>query len=107
MNEVLMIAGMTLVTFSLRYTLWASDRIQLPNWLTSALSFAPAAVLTAIIVPMVIYPDKGDAQLSLTNPYLIATTAAFALTLWRKNLLLTIGVGMLIFIFLRLLLPGS
>lgn len=101
MAEALMILGMFVVTFGIRYLLWASaGRLSFPKALSEALTFVPVAVLTAIIVPAVLISD-GSLNLSWHNPYLLAAVAAFALALWKNNLLLTISLGMLIFMLLK------
>lgn len=96
--EILMIAGMTAVTFGVRYPVLALvSRVSLPPVVMDALKFIPIAVLTAIIVPAVIMPT-GTLDVSYTNAYLVAAVAS-ALLAWRtKNLLLTIVMGMLIFL---------
>jgi branched-subunit amino acid transport protein len=99
--EILMIAGMTLVTFGVRYPVLALvSKVTLPPAVMDALKFIPTAVLTAIIVPAVIMP-AGAIDLSLSNAYLVAAVAS-ALLAWRtRNLLLTIVLGMLIFMGVR------
>ena len=96
--EILMILGMTLVTFGVRYPVLALvSKVTLPPAVLDALKFIPPAVLTAIIVPAVIMP-AASIDLSYTNAYLVAAVAS-ALLAWRtKNLLLTIVLGMLIFL---------
>jgi len=98
MNEVILIGGMALVTFAVRYPVLALlGKIPMPEPIFRALKYVPPAVLTAIILPLVILnKDKGNVlDLSFTNHYLIAGIVA-ALVAWRsKNLLLTIILGML------------
>ena len=106
MTEVVLIAGMFAVTFGVRYILWGTaGRFHFPPWLSDALGFVPAAVLTAIIVPAVLMP-QGELWLSALNPYMLAAMAALAISLWRNNLMLTIVFGMSVFMLLRLLLPA-
>lgn len=101
MNEVILIAGMFMATFSVRYVLFAvAGRVHFPAWLNIALGFVPPAVLTAIIVPSVVMP-RGDIWFSLTNPWLLAAGVAALVALIRKDLLTTIVIGMLVFIGLR------
>ncbi|MDB9528851.1 AzlD domain-containing protein [Oscillatoria sp. CS-180] len=92
--EIVLISGMTLVTFSTRYLVLAmSGKFQLSQRLLQALNYVPPAVLTAIIVPAVLV--EGDTlSLGLTNPRLVGAIAALVVGFWRKNLLLTIVVGM-------------
>mgnify|MGYP000933655609 CR=1 FL=1 len=100
--EIMLVAGMFLVTFGVRYPVLALvSRVTLPPAVLGALKFIPPAVLTAIIVPAVLQP-RGQLDMSLGNAYLIAAVAA-ALISWRtKNLLLTIVLGMAIFLGWRL-----
>ena len=100
--EMVLVAGMFLVTFGVRYPVLALvSRVTLPPAVLGALKFIPPAVLTAIIVPAVLQP-QGQLDVSLHNAYLIAAVAA-ALISWRtKNLLLTIVLGMAIFLGWRL-----
>ncbi len=102
MNELVLIAGMFSVTFGIRYLLWGSaGRFSFPPWLSDALGFVPAAVLTAIIVPAVLMPNGQAIDLSGSNPYLLAAICAVAISLWRNNLMLTIVTGMTIFMLLK------
>lgn len=96
MNEALLIAGMALVTFAIRYPVLALlGKIPLPEPIFRALKYVPAAVLTAIIIPAVVIGQDSRLDLRLTNAYLIAGLVA-ALVAWRtRNLLLTIILGML------------
>ena len=97
-NEFFMILGMALVTFGVRYPILALvSKIQLPESILSALKFVPPAVLSAIILPEVLI-SNGDFQLNFNNSELVASLAA-GLIAWRtKNLLLTIVLGMLVFL---------
>lgn len=97
MNELLLIAGMMLVTFGVRYsTLAIIGRLQLPDWIVRSLRYVPVAVLTAISVPEVLMP-QGVIHVSLNNAYFVAGVASTAVAWRTKNLLLTILVGMLLF----------
>lgn len=94
-NEALLILGMALVTFAVRYpVLVLVGKLPLPDPVLRALRYVPPAVLTAIIVPAVVMP-AGTLDLSLSNSALIAAVIA-VLVSWRtRNLLLTIVLGML------------
>lgn len=104
MNEFVMIAGMALVTFIVRYpVLVLVGKIPLPDRVFRALRYVPPAVLAAIIVPAVLIPNGESVDISLTNSYLVAGVAS-ALFAWRtKNLLLTIVLGMAFFLLWRVL----
>ena len=102
MNEFALILGMFSVTFGVRYILWGTaGRFRFPGWLSTALGFVPAAVLTAIIIPSVLMPDGQQLDLSFSNAYLLAAICALIIALWRNNLMLTILVGMGIFMLLK------
>lgn len=95
MNELLLIAGMTLVTFGVRYpVLVLVGKVPLPPAVLRALKFVPPAVLTAIIAPAVLFPRSAQLELGIANEYLVAAIIA-ALVAWRtRNVLLTILIGM-------------
>lgn len=103
-GEWLMIAGMSAVTYAVRYPLLAlAGRRQLPSAIARALNYVPVAVLTAICLPMVLLP-AGQWAVSPANPWLLGAIAS-VLVSWRtRNLLVTIGVGMLVFFLVRWLL---
>jgi branched-subunit amino acid transport protein len=103
MNEVILIFGMFTITFGIRFVMFAfAGKASFPNWLAKSLKFVPPAVLTAIIIPSVFMPS-GVIDISLTNNYLIAALFAFVISLMTKNLLKTIGLGMILFLFLQYL----
>ena len=100
MSEILMIAGMALVTFSVRYPVLALvGRLSLPHTVVRGLRYVPPVVLTAIIVPAMLLPGDASAPvLTVGNAYLWAGIIA-ALVAWRsKNLLATIITGMVVFL---------
>jgi branched-subunit amino acid transport protein len=94
MNEWLMIAGMTLVTFLPRYGVLALlGRVQMPAPVFRALNYVPPAVLAAIVVPALIFRD-GELHIAPENSYLAAGIVA-GVVAWRtRRLLLTIVLGM-------------
>ena len=94
MNEILLIFGMTAVTFGIRYPVLALvGRVQLPDWILRALRYVPPAVLTALIIPAMLMPDGVNLSLTVRNAYLAGGMAAFLIAAWRKNLLWTILGG--------------
>jgi len=105
MNELIMVVGMALVTFLIRYpTMVLVGKIPLPDRVFRALRYVPPAVLAAIIVPSVLMPDGKTLFISPTNSYLVGGILAVVIAWRSKNLLLTIVLGMAIFLGLRLLL---
>ena len=103
MNEWIIILGMMLVTFGVRYPVLALiSRLELPNLLKHSLKYVPPAVLSAIIAPAVLIGDNGNWEVGFTNPALAASITA-GLVAWRwKNLLFSILSGMGVFWIWRL-----
>lgn len=95
MNETLLLLGMFVVTFGVRYPVLSFvSRIQLPKIVIQGLRYVPASVLTAIIVPAVLIPEGENIVLNFSNAPLFASIIAM-LVAWRtKNMLLTILMGM-------------
>ena len=90
----LTILGAGFVTFALRLSFIALlGRIQIPPILRQALRFVPAAVLTAVVIPLLLYKN-GALEASLGNERLLAGLVA-ALIAWRtRSVLFTLGGGM-------------
>lgn len=97
-QQALLVIGMAAVTFLVRWPVLALvSRVTLPQPVLDAMKFIPPAVLTAIIVPAMFTP-AGTLDLAYTNAYLVAGVVA-ALVAWRtRNLLLTIVLGMALFL---------
>jgi branched chain amino acid efflux pump len=77
------------------------NRMRVAPLLQQALRFVPISVLSALIAPVLFYP-QGSLELSLRNAQLLAGLVA-ALVAWRtKNVLLTIMVGMACLLILQL-----
>jgi branched-subunit amino acid transport protein len=90
----LTIFGAGAVTFALRLSFIALlGRIQSPPALGRALRFVPAAVLTALVIPLLFY-ENGALEVSLGNERLLAGLVA-ALIAWRtRSVLFTLVGGM-------------
>ncbi|RAU46108.1 MULTISPECIES: AzlD domain-containing protein [unclassified Pseudomonas] len=99
-----LILGMTVITFTMRYSLFAWPDLRFPPVVRQGLHYVPTAVLTAIVVPGMLLPDGQHWQLSLDNAYLLAGAAAIAIAALSRNLLATIGGGLLVFFLLRWLM---
>lgn len=105
MNEVLLVAGMAIVTFLIRYPVLALlGKVTMPDPMLRALRYIPPAVLTAIVIPEVLLP-AGTFKIT-NNAYLVAAVIA-VLVSWRtKNLLLTIVVGIVALWIVRAIMGG-
>lgn len=96
LNEALLIGGMALVTIAIRYPVLALlGKVNLPAPIFRALRFVPPAVLTAIILPIIVFNSDGNLDLHAANPHLVAGLVAVVIAWRTKNLLLTIVLGML------------
>lgn len=103
MNEVLLLAGMAAATMLTRIpVLVFLSRRKLPEAITRALRYVPPAVLAAIIVPIAVLRD-GQPHIAINNAMLIASIFAVLISYRTKNLLLTIVLGMTIFLAWRFL----
>lgn len=97
------IIGMTLVTYFTRFGALALFRfLGVPTRLNRWLKYVPVAILTSLIVPALLLP-KGYLDISLQNHYLIAGIAAAFVAYKSRNIIATLGLGMLIMFALKLL----
>ncbi|KVE39462.1 AzlD domain-containing protein [Burkholderia sp. TSV86] len=97
------IAGMTLVTALTRALfLIGGERTVLPERAQRALRYAPAAALVAVVLPDVLETPAGI-SFALSNHDFYAAVAGLGWFLWRRSMLGTIVVGMLVFTLLRVL----
>ncbi len=98
-DEILMIAGMAMVTFGIRYIMFPiSGRFRFPPLFERALGYVPPAVLSAIIVPSILMPTGETIDLHFTNPYLIGAVTACIVGWIYRNLLLTIVISIMVFL---------
>lgn len=90
----LIIAGMVLVTYSVRLSVIVLLRgAEMPPSLTRALRFAPTAALSAIVLPELVSPN-GAVDLSPDNVRLVAGVIAAVVAWTTRRTLLPIAVGM-------------
>ncbi len=99
---LIIILGMAAVTFFTRFAAQLAFRgTGIPAWLHRWLKHVPTGILTALIVPALVLP-RGTLDLTWHNPYLLAGLVA-AFVAWRfRNMPLTMGVGMITILLLRL-----
>jgi branched-subunit amino acid transport protein len=92
----LLFVAIGLGTFILRFLfIYLFGKIEMPDWLSRALRFVPAAALAALVFPALTHP-AGHLDLSLNNFRLLAGLGG-AIIAWRtRNVLLTILVGMIL-----------
>ncbi|HRV96235.1 MAG TPA: AzlD domain-containing protein [Anaerolineae bacterium] len=84
-----------LVTFAVRLSFIALlGKMNLPVLLERGLRYVPVAVLPALIAPALFF-QQGQLALSWGNERLVAGLVAIIVSVYTKNMLLTIGAGML------------
>jgi branched-subunit amino acid transport protein len=98
----LAILGMTAITSLTRALfLIGGKRMILPPRVQRALRYAPAAALAAVVIPDVLGTPDG-LSFAFSNHALYASLCGLAWYIWRRGMLGTIVVGMLVFTGLRL-----
>ncbi|WP_137992792.1 AzlD domain-containing protein [Streptomyces vilmorinianum] len=96
MGTVLLIAGMALCAFAVRYLPLAVPRErELPGPLRSAVGYVPAAVLAAMVAPAVTGPSHGGA--GLTTASLAGGLVTLVAGLATKRMLLAAALGVAAF----------
>ena len=101
-DAILAIAGLTLITVLARAFFMIPEReIPMPDWLRRGLKYAPLAALTAVIAPE-IFMAQGALIGSLQDARLPAVLCATAYYFWRRGILGTIVVGMLVYLPLHI-----
>jgi branched chain amino acid efflux pump len=110
MNEALMIAGMALVTFLIRYPVLALvGKIDMPKRVFAALRYVAPSVLAAIVIPEILLRKSDGALIGQPIEAIpLAATVIAAVVMWRsKNLLATVIVGIAAFLAMRALFVAS
>jgi branched-subunit amino acid transport protein len=96
------IAGLALVTVITRcFFLYSSKPWQLPAWVSRGLHYAPIAALSAVILPEILV-TQGQLLSSWQDAKLIAALVATAVYFWRRSVLVTMSLGMLVYLPLHL-----
>jgi branched-subunit amino acid transport protein len=96
------IAGLAGVTVLTRCFFFILDRSwSLPAWAHRALHYAPVAALAGVVVPEVVMTD-GQLVGSWQDARLFAAAAGAAIFFWRRSVLLTMLLGMAVYLPLHL-----
>jgi branched-subunit amino acid transport protein len=96
------IAGLTAVTVLTRCLFFLSSRPwHLPAWAQRGLQYAPIAALSAVVVPEIVM-SQGQLIATWQDARLFAAAAGTAVYFWRKDVLLTIVLGMGVYLPLHL-----
>ena len=100
----LLIFAVGAVTYTARLSFIALfARRDMPPLLAEALKHVPVAMLTAIVVPAVVFIPAGVLRIDFGNPKLIAALVAGAVAWWTRSAVTTIVVGMCTLWLLRYL----
>lgn len=96
------IVGLAAVTVLTRSFFFLSGKPwHLPNWAQRGLQYAPIAALSAVVVPEIVML-QGELIRTWQDARLFAAAAGAVVFFWRKDVLLTIVLGMLVYLPLHL-----
>ena len=99
---LLVIFGLAGVTVLARCFFFILDRPwSLPAWAHRALKYAPVAALSGVVLPEVVM-SNGHLVATWEDARLFAAVAGAALFFWRRSVLLTLIVGMAVYLPLHL-----
>ncbi|MDR5853711.1 AzlD domain-containing protein [Caballeronia sp. LZ062] len=97
----LAILGMGVVTAATRaFFLIGGERTVLPPRVQRVLRYAPAAALAGVVVPDLLETSAGF-SIAFSNHAVWASLAGLAYYVWRRGMMGTIAVGMVVFTLLR------
>ena len=103
----LAVAGAGVITFAFRLSFIAlMGRIEISGLLSRALRFVPAAVFTAVVVPLLFYVN-GAVEVSFGNERLLAGIAAILIAWRTRSVPLTLVGGMVTLWVLQAIGLGS
>jgi branched-subunit amino acid transport protein len=96
------IAGLAGVTVLARCFFFILDRSwALPAWAQRALHYAPVAALAGVVVPEVVM-SNGHLVGTWQDARLYAAAAGAAVYFWRRSVLITLVLGMAVYLPLHL-----
>lgn len=98
---ILGLAGVTVLTRSFFFI--SSEEWTLPDWAQRGLQYAPIAAMAAVVLPEVLMQQGEFLQTWMDARWMGAAVGA-AVYFWRRDVLLTIVVGMLAYLPLHLVL---
>ena len=103
-HTVVVILGLALVTVLARgFFLISSKPWSMPHWIQRGLQYAPIAALAAVVLPEVM-TTQGHLVVTWQDARLYSAAAGAAAYFWRKDVLVTIVVGMAVYLPLRVAL---
>lgn len=99
---LLIIFGMAGVTVLTRCFFFILDRPwSLPAWAHRALQYAPVAALAGVVLPEVVM-SQGQLVATWQDARIFAALAGAIAFFWRRNVLVTMVVGMAVYLPLHL-----
>ena len=99
---VIAILGLALITLATRAFFMIPDKeVPMPEWLKRGLKYAPLAALAAVIVPELVM-DQGALIDTLADARLPASVVAVLYFFWRRDIMGTIALGMLVYLPLHI-----
>jgi len=93
---------LTLTAVTRAFFFLTREPIRLPDWALQGLKYAPLAALAAIIAPEIALPLSGSATGGWLDPKWVAAPVAALWAWWRKDMLSTIVLGMVVYLSLKL-----
>jgi branched-subunit amino acid transport protein len=103
---VILVVGVLNFLFRLSF-IAVFARVGMPPPVARALRFVPAAMLTAIVVPAVVFVTPGTLAFSYTNPKLVAALTAAFIAWKTRSAVATMGTGMVALWLVQWLLRGA
>jgi branched-subunit amino acid transport protein len=96
------ILGLAVITVVSRAFFMLPEReLPLPDWLKRGLKYAPLAALTAVIAPEILM-SQGELLDTFKDARLPAVVLASAYYFWKRGILGTIVVGMVVYLPLHI-----
>jgi branched-subunit amino acid transport protein len=96
------IVGLAVITVVARSFFFISSQSwQLPDWAQRGLQYAPIAALSAVVIPEII-TVQGELVSTWQDARLYAAAVGVVAYFWRRDVLITILAGMVVYLPLRL-----
>ncbi|SDO79191.1 Branched-chain amino acid transport protein [Rhodoferax sp. OV413] len=102
LHTVALIIGLALITVLTRCFFFLSRKSAgLPHWAQRGLQYAPIAALSAVVLPEVLM-TQGQLLTTWMDARLFGAAVGALVYFWRRDVLLTIVAGMLVYLPLHL-----
>lgn len=100
-TQFLAIALAGLLTYAIRvsFLVFAGRMTELPATVTTVLRMIPAAALAALVLPGLLRPDAG--AFDPVNSIAAGGIAAVLMSLWKRNIGLSLAVGLVVVLVTR------